>query len=245
MFLHSLEAEWLKIKRSKIWLLIFLGPMIGVMFAYLNFFSNQDVFMSDPEKNEWLKVWSQILLFYAPLIFPILAGVFAAMICRFEHVSDSWKKILSLPIRRSYIFLAKLCLVFLLLAVTQMVTFSIFLIAGWATNLQGSIPLNQLFRFFFCGWIAALPLATIQMIFSIWWSNFGSSLAINIGCALPAVLFANSSYGQYYPWAQPILAMSPTDQSPIQSIPMFYAFTSGLLILALVIGIWNFHKKEV
>jgi hypothetical protein len=237
--------ELLKVRKSMIWLLMLVGPIIGVFFSYQNFFNNYDTFMNDPGDNEWMEAWTQVLIFYAPLIFPVMAGVYAAFVCRFEHISGGWKQLFALPIKRSTLFLAKLCVIFLLLAFSQMVVFLFFLLSGWITGLQHSLPFSQLLTFTFQGWIAVIPLATIQMVFSTWWTNFGSSLAIGIGCSLPALLIGNSTYGQYYPWAQPLLAMSPSDESPLQSLPLFYTLISVMFILALLVGLRKFSKMEV
>jgi hypothetical protein len=245
MFGDILSAELLKVRKSKIWLLILVGPIIGVFFAYQNFFNNYPAFMNDPRDNEWLEAWTQVLIFYAPLILPVMAGVYAAFVCRFEHISGGWKQLLALPIKRSSLFLAKLCVIFLLLALTQIVVLLFFLLGGWITGLQHSLPFSQLLTFTFQGWLAVIPLATIQMFFSTWWSNFGSSLAIGIGLSLPALLIGNSSYGQFYPWAQPLLAMSPIDESPLQSLPLFYMLFAITFILALLIGLRRFSKMEI
>jgi hypothetical protein len=126
-----------------------------------------------------------------------------------------------------------------------MVVFFFFLLGGWISGLHDSVPINELFLYIFQGCLAVIPLAAIQMLFSTWWSQFGSSLAINIALSLPALLIGNSAYGQYYPWAQPLLAMSPSDESPLQSLPLFYTLISVMFILALLVGLRKFSKMEV
>ncbi|MBY7141930.1 ABC transporter permease [Virgibacillus sp. NKC19-3] len=243
MLKDLLLVELMKTRRSKLWLLVLIGPVLGVIFALGNFYFNYDVFM-DEGGNGWLEAWTQVQIFYSPLIFPILTGVYAALVCRTEHVGNGWKQLLSFPIKRSHIYISKLIIVCLLLALTQVLLFLFFVAAGMITDISNDIPWMALLGFITKGWLASLPLAAIQILASIYWSSFGAPLALNIGLSLPALLIANSSFGQFYPWAQPMLAMSPADESPIPSYMVFYMLVLGLFLVITLIGIATFKKRD-
>lgn len=245
MFWNLLNIEWIKTRRSKLWLLVAMGPIIGVCFALANFHANYNTFMNDPGDNGWIEAWTQVQIFYSPLIYPIIAGVYAALICRHEHIGGGWKQLLALPVKRTNVFLAKLALVCILLALTQGLLLVAYIAGGLITNIQDPLPIFTLIGYAFKGWIAVLPLAAIQMSFSMIWQSFSAPLAINMGLSLPALLIANSSFGQFYPWAQPMLAMSPADESPIQSLFVFYTLIIVLFIFALACGIRHFRKMDL
>jgi len=243
--INLVYEEWFKMKRSKLWLLVGLGPIIGILFALFNFQANYHVFMNDKGDNEWLEAWTQVQLFYSPLILPVMTGIYASMLCRMEHVGGGWKQLMALPIKKSNFFISKLITVFILLALTQCLLLIIFVIGGFSTGLKDTLPLFTLISFIFKGWIASLPLATAQLALSIRWRQFGAPLGINIALSLPSILIANSSIGQFYPWAQPMLAMSPIDESPIHSMSTFYLLLFILFIVMFSIGVKTIKSSDL
>lgn len=39
-----------------------------------------------PGDNAWIEAWTQVALFMGPFVLPILVGIYAAFVCRGEHV---------------------------------------------------------------------------------------------------------------------------------------------------------------
>ncbi|MGE7676364.1 ABC transporter permease [Lysinibacillus sp. NPDC094403] len=245
MFTRLFSVELLKMKRSNYWLLVIIGPVIGVSLGLWNFFQNIDVFIVSKDDNGWLEAWTQVELFYSSLIYPILVGVFAALVCRSEHTGRGWKMLLALPVTRSKVYMSKLVLIILLVAWTQMCLLIFYLCLGWILSIPGTIPWRLLLGFIAKGWLATLPLAAIQLILSIKWSSFSIPIAINIILTLPVLLAVNSSYGQFYPWAQPALAMSPPDETPIQSLSVFYTVILITFSISIISGLIKFNKSDM
>ncbi|MED4262469.1 ABC transporter permease, partial [Priestia aryabhattai] len=81
MFKKVFSVELMKMKRSNLWLLILMGPIIGVILGVWNFLQNIDIFIQTKEDNGWLEAWTQVGLFYCSLIYPVLIGVYAALLC--------------------------------------------------------------------------------------------------------------------------------------------------------------------
>lgn len=245
MLKRVFSVELMKMKRSKLWFLILMGPIIGVMLGVWNFLQNIDIFIQTKEDNGWLEAWTQVGLFYSSLIYPVLIGVYAALLCRNEHIGGGWKALLALPVKRSTVYLSKLIVIILLIAVTQMFLMIFYLVIGLLFSIPGNIPWMILLGFMFKGWLATLPLAAIQLILSINWNSFGLPLAINIIFTLPVMLAVNTSYGQFYPWAQPALAMSPYDETPIQSLPIFYTLVLITFCLGVIGGLIKFNTSDI
>ncbi|XAZ38072.1 ABC transporter permease [Bacillus velezensis] len=78
---NILFVERLKLKRSKLWIIYLLGPLLGVSLAYTNFIKNYNLFMN-PGDNPWVEAWTQVALFMGPFVLPIVVGIFAALVCR-------------------------------------------------------------------------------------------------------------------------------------------------------------------
>lgn len=241
---NVLYVERLKLKRSKLWLLYFIGPLLGVFLAYINFFKNYDLFMQ-PGDNEWLEAWTQVALFMGPFVLPIMVGIYAALVCRSEHIGGGWKQLLALPITHSEIFLGKFLTVVKMVIVTMLILFIFFLGFGYVKGLEGSPPIFTIVGFVIRGILACLPLILLQLIISIRAKTFGIPLAVSIVFTLPAIIVASTPLGQIYPWTQPMLAMSPEDESPIQSYFLFYTLVIGTFIVLLIYGLRSFIKRDI
>ncbi|WP_208591214.1 ABC transporter permease [Gracilibacillus suaedae] len=240
---NILYVEQLKLKRSKLWLLYLIGPLLGVFLAYINFFKNYDLFMQ-PGDNAWIEAWTQVALFMGPFVLPILVGIYTALVCRSEHVGGGWKQLLALPIKHSEIFLGKFLTVVKMVVITMIILLILFIGFGFIKGVEGSLPIFTIFEFMIRGILACLPLILLQLIISIRAKTFGIPLAVSIVFTLPAIIVASTPLGQIYPWTQPMLAMSPEDESPIQSYLLFYTLLIGTFIVLLIYGLRNFTKRD-
>ncbi|MGC8230208.1 ABC transporter permease [Pseudobacillus badius] len=244
MLKNTLYVERLKLKRSKLWLLYIIGPLLGVLLAYINFLKNYDLFMQ-PGDNEWIEAWTQAALFMGPFILPILVGIYAAFICREEHVGGGWKQLFTLPIKHSAVFLGKFLIVIGMVTVTMLLLFIFFVVIGYVKGIEGSFPIFMLLGFVVKGILACLPLIVLQLIISIRAKTFGVPLAVSIVFTLPAIIVASTPLGQIYPWTQPMLAMSPEDESPIQSYGLFYTLLIGSFTVLMWYGLRSLSKWDI
>ena len=241
---NVLYVERLKLKRSKVWLLYFMGPLLGVFLAYINFFKNYDLFMQ-PGDNEWIEVWTQVALFMGPFVLPIMVGIYAALVCRSEHIGGGWKQLLALPIKHSKIFLGKFLTVVKMVVITMLILLIFFIGFGYIKGVGGSLPIFTILGFMIRGILACLPLILLQLIISIRAKTFGIPLAVSIVFTLPAIIVASTPLGQIYPWTQPMLAMSPEDESPIQSYFLFYTLVIGTFMVLFIYGLRSFIKRDI
>lgn len=198
-----------------------------------------------PGDNEWIEAWTQVALFMGPFVLPIMVGIYAALVCRSEHIGGGWKQLLALPIKHSDIFLGKFLTVVKMVVITMIILLILFIGFGYIKGVEGSLPLLTILGFIIRGTLACLPLILLQLTISIKAKTFGIPLAVSIVFTLPAIIVASTSIGQIYPWTQPMLAMSPEDESPIQSYLLFYTLVIGTFLVFLIYGLLSFIKKEI
>ncbi|AFJ64186.1 MrsE [Bacillus velezensis] len=241
---NILFVERLKLKRSKLWIIYLLGPLLGVSLAYTNFIKNYNLFMN-PGDNPWVEAWTQVALFMGPFVLPIVVGIFAALVCRGEHVGGGWKQLLALPVKHSDIFLGKFLTVVRMIFISMSILILLFIGFGYMLGISGSLPLLTILGYGIRGILACLPLILLQLIVSIRSKTFGIPLAVSIVFTLPAIIIASTPLGQVYPWTQPMLAMSPEDESPIQSNFLFYSIMVITCLGLLVYGIRSFTKRDL
>lgn len=241
-FLNLLSAERLKMTKSFLWLLVPASPVLAALIGLL----------LDRQRTDWNILLGAMSLFHAMLFLPVLTGLFSSFICRYEHTQGGWKSLLALPVSRTAVFLAKFLIVIILLAITQILLLGALLLVGGIRHIGGSIPWELLAQTLLGGWIACFPLAALQMFASLGWASFAAPLVLNIIFTVPNLLIVNSAtYGPYYPWAQPFLAMVPKGtlgysygafNLPFESLMITVL---GSFVLFFAAGLIYFNRKEI
>lgn len=241
-FWRILSSERLKMSKSYVWLLTLISPVIALAPGYLA--------VRQGDSITWELLRTVMALIHSMLFLPLLSGVFAALLCRYEHQDGGWKMLLALPVTRIQVYLCKFIMIIALLGAVQLLFLAALLSMGWLRDAPGPVPWAVLLRSVLGGWVACLPLAALQLAVSQRWSSFGAPLALNVCLTLPNILISNSAtYGPYYPWVQPMLAMSPYGEEnfgafniPLESL-MYVVL--GSLVLFLAAGLISFRRKAV
>ncbi|MGE6666386.1 ABC transporter permease [Paenibacillus xylanexedens] len=238
-YFRILSAERLKMSKSPIWLLILLSPLIALLIGLL----------STPSGN-WQVLMTTMVFLHGLLLLPMLTGVFTSFVCRFEHAGGGWKQMLVLPLTRSGVYAGKLTIVLMLLAGAQALLLMSILLAGMIHGITMPVPWGFLASKLLLGLLACVPLAALQMFVSLVWSSFAAPLALNFALTIPNILIVNSAtYGPYYPWAQPMILMTPVDGTGFgaYNVPLMtmLAVVGGSAVIFIGIGMMYFAKKEI
>ncbi|WP_110114612.1 ABC transporter permease [Bacillus sp. CGMCC 1.16541] len=225
MFWRLLQVEWFKMNGSTLWSLVFLSPLTATIIGYVAA-SRMDFELP----NDWYEPLVFMVSIHAVLFLPLLSGVLVSFICRHEHQAGGWKQLLSLPVKRSTVYLAKGFLIFLLVGCIQALFLLGWLAVGLSQGYTDPLPITLMITVFIGGWMAMLPLIGLQLWVSTSWASFGAPLALNAVFTVPNLMVINSErVSPFYPWSQPFMLMMPQDQSVI-------GFNASLGTLALVIG---------
>lgn len=108
MLFKLIKAERLKLKRSPLWLAFLFMPVIPALLGTLNYMANIEILQS-----EWFSLWTQHTLFTCYFFLPIMIGIYSSYIMRQEENNRNWNKVLSMPVSKNLVFIAKLVQVFL------------------------------------------------------------------------------------------------------------------------------------
>ena len=103
MLYKLIKAERLKLKRSPLWLAFIFMPIIPALLGTLNYKANIEVLQS-----EWFSLWTQHTLFTCYFFLPIMIGIYSSYIMRQEENNRNWNKVLSMPVSKNLVFIAKL-----------------------------------------------------------------------------------------------------------------------------------------
>ncbi|MTD38705.1 ABC transporter permease subunit [Erwinia sp. CPCC 100877] len=240
--LSLIHVEIYKLWKSKIIGLLLLVP---ASIIFIGVTSNLDI----TAVNKWFTKLITINLSYGLLLLPLLTGVFAAFICRYEHAAGGWKQLFTLPVTRTNIYFAKLIVLACLLLISQLLYLVGIFIVGKLLRYTEPFPIEIIWKAMFGGWLASLPLITLQLGLSMFFKSFVMPFALNVMCTLPAILIVNSErFGPYYPWNQPFLMMNiGGDQNTTFFIPwqQLILVVGGSFLLFFLASCVYINKKEI
>lgn len=238
-----LQAEWFKLRKSNILWILFVGPLVGLFIGLTgNFIETEEV-------NQWYITVLIMNFTYSILFLPLITGVLASIICRYEHQAGGWKQLLALPVTRGKVFLAKYTLLMLLVLVIQLLYFGAVYAVGMIEGFTDPFPNEILWKSIVGGWVATFPLVALQLWLSIYFKSFAAPFAVNVIFTLPTILVVNSErFGPYYPWAQPFSMMyigGNTEDTFFVPWEQLLTVVGGSFILFFLGGYLYFRRKAV
>ena len=176
MFLTIWRAEWAKLRHSPMWLAFFLMPLIPAFFGTVNYSMNLELL-----DELWYSLWTQHTLFSCYFFLPLLIGVYCAYLWRLEHSGHNWNLMLTAPISRTMLVLAKTANAALLTAGVIVWSEVLFVASGLLCGLSFRlIPWRSLALWLVGGIAGGVTICTVQMFLALWIRSF----AIPAGLAL-------------------------------------------------------------
>ena len=116
-FFELLKIEFKKVKRSWIFPLIFLAPLLVVSTGV----ASLSRYLTPEYTNAWAAMFIQSALVYAYYLLPFSMIVVCVMIASREKQNNGVLKMLALPISRYKLSLAKFCVLLLFLVLEMLV----------------------------------------------------------------------------------------------------------------------------
>ncbi|WP_257349947.1 ABC transporter permease [Pseudalkalibacillus decolorationis] len=243
-FINVLKMEFLKLKRSYVWLLMCVAPLLMVVFGAYNFVRYQDVFLQG-DAVPWQKLLGQIVTFYGLLLLPLSIAVMAVWLARIEHSENNWKHLFTLPLNLKAIYLAKTIIHILLVGISMLILYLGTIIAANIVNV-GDIPLKAMAINSLICWATCLPILALQMLLSIRFSNIGIPVGISLAASITSVVITNSAYGKYYFWSLPSLTLMPNSEG-MRNLTIPYSLSVSIIAFMClwIIGYTLFRRQEV
>lgn len=173
-----LHAEYTKMKRSSIWMMVILLPILAVVTGSINYVNNPETL-----GRNWASFSSQVTLFYGFIFYSVGVSLIVSSSWRVEHRGNNWNPLLSNTSRVSSLLLTKVFVAFILTAAMQIVLIIASLISGFLiVNVPEGSPVNLVLVSLFAV-VGALPLIALQTLLSVFLRSFAAPVAVCIlGC---------------------------------------------------------------
>lgn len=240
----ALGIEFFKLKGSKILWIVILVPIFVVIQGGINFIRYHDLFTSKGQ-NIWGKIYEQSSIFYVMMMLPILIAIVMALSAKVENNNDGWKYFLTLPIKRSKVYFAKLITTCTMILINIFCFSTSIFIVGKFLGAEKVVPYSLIFGKPILMYIAALPIMAILYLISMRFSNIGVPLGIGIGFAMPSVIAANTKIWFIYPWTYPIMAGIGDKFDKVSNGIIMYPACIIFFIIIISIGCTRFVQKDI
>lgn len=237
-----LKTERCKLKRSCIWLAVLGIPLIPAFLGSANYAGNTGILTS-----QWYSLWTQVTLFYCYFFFPALIGLYCAYLFRLEHLNHNWNLLMTLPVRRSSLFLGKWITAGGLIFITQMFLVLLYFIAGNFLGLTAPFPWRKVLLWALLGILSGMAIASFQLLCSLIFRSFAVPVAIAFAGGLAGMGLYLKGFGLLSPFSLMALGMNannPKGDLPYPA-PVLIAACLGFSALFCFLGILWMRIRDV
>lgn len=216
MLIKLIKCEQKKLKRSPIWLAFILMPIIPALLGTLNYMANIEILQS-----EWFSLWTQHTLFTDYFFLPIMVGIYCSYIMKQEENNRNWNKILSMPVSKNLIFIAKLVCSSFMILLSEIWICVLFVISGKIAGITAAVPWDKLIIWSLFGTLGGMVMASIQLMLSLFIKSFALPVAIALGGGLSGLVFLAKDLGHIWPYS--LMAYGMNSNAPQELMKTGYA----------------------
>lgn len=243
MMLQLLRAERLKLRRSLGLLMTLACPamVVALMAAMVLRQKAPSAF----DASAWEALWAGSTALWSYFMLPLYVALVTCLVNGAEHKAEAWRLMLTLPISRGQLFLAKALTSWTLVVAANVVLLLLILVVIGVLGALG-YPLAGAFR----GEVAlalmkiplvCLPILAIQHAISWRLSSVVPPLAIGVIATMGITQLGSSEYWVYYPWSYVLVAVNGNlPQAQTQALLLALAVGAGLY----VVSGWWLSRRE-
>ncbi|MEC0242701.1 ABC transporter permease [Paenibacillus dokdonensis] len=238
---RSIPAEWLKLRHSRIGLVIAVLPIISLLIGCTNYYFNQGVL-----QNGWYSLWTQISLFYGVFFLPILIAICCSYICRLEHLNRNWNMIMTSPVSVASVYLAKLIVVSILILFAQALFMGLYWLAGTLFSLPGPIP-SETIGWTIRGWYASMSISALQLGLSLRIRSFATPIGISLCAVFIGLGMYIAKLGIFFPFSLLNIGMSVMSQDKLTDLQnfLFWMINLAFIIIFASMSIRRLKNKDI
>lgn len=255
-YLRAFQSELLKIRRTWAFTLSIAAPASVTLFVFF-------IALMLPNQA-WNDVWLYYLRGVAGswllLMIPFYVALLYALLASTDHNASAWKLLLSQPISRSPLYIAKLGTGVMLVAWSEMVLAGLCLATGsllprLRPRLGGygsGVELNHFLAMLAAGFGSALLIMAIHAWLSIRSSNFALSLGVAAFAVMPNVFGLRQAATQkYWPWLFPFDVLQTFGVQGRDKIQPFWSVGHLVVVSSLgavavtAMALWDFSRREI
>lgn len=238
--LTFIEMEFLKLKRSKIFLLSILGailPPLLMFIAVTSFDEGQTFEMLFTNVNMYMSAMFAVLIF--AIIISYLFGR--------EYNEHTLKTMLTIPISRGKFLLSKYVMFLVWIVILTVVTSVSALIFGFTAGLEGftlNLFITSFAQLLYANVLLFLTFSPFVFL-SLFITNMVPAMVGGAALSLVNLMVYGQNWAPFVPWVCPYLIASGEIAEYATSISVSYGVVLATFIIGLAVSYIYFTKKDV
>ena len=245
------SIELLKAKRAKIFPILLIAPILVVVSGI----SALNMYITPEYPDPWAAMFIQSALLFSYYLLPFSMIVVCIMLQSIEKQTGGILKMLSLPINKTKMLLAKFVVLVGYLLAEMLIFLLVFIIAGGYTSATNEIvhpvPISYILKWSSFIFLAMLPSVAVMWTITVKFSKIFISVGLNFLFTIPGILFSAFPVWYLFPYCYSGHVIrsaigSTTTKSmelPFELFP-FVPIAIIIFILFLLASINSFGKYE-
>lgn len=214
MILRLCRIEFLKIRRSLVLLMTLACPLAVVLLVFA--MNLRNAAPADMTGERWGLLWAGVSAMWCWFMLPLYIALSTSLINGNEHRNQTWRLMLSLPIRRGDLYAAKAIVAVVLMLGAHVALLGATALAIGVLGLSG-FPLTGAFQvqpsaMLWAAPLAALPMLVLQHALSWRVRSIVPPLAVAVVATFASIQIGHSEYWSYLPWTYPLISANASSE---------------------------------
>ncbi|RDU23906.1 ABC transporter permease [Anaerosacchariphilus polymeriproducens] len=238
MLFRCIQVEQKKLRKSYLWFVFLLIPCIPAIMGTFNYLQSLETL-----KSEWYSLWTQHTLFYSSFFYAPLIAVYCSYLWRLEHLNQNWNFVMTVPVPRFCLFLAKFSMVFFMTILTQIWVGILFYMSGKFAGLSGTVPI-EIWTWILRGSIAGTVIILLQLYLSMIIRSFSVPVVISLIGSIVGLVINSMGIGFAWPYSLLLIGMNANRENEMLGNRNYIFILSCLIFCVMIIGISMFRLKK-
>ena len=238
--LTFIEMEFLKLKRSNIFLLSLMGAILPPFLMFIA------VFAFD-EGNTFELLFNNVNMYMSALFAVLLFAIMISYLFGREYNEHTLKTMLTIPVSRGNFLLSKYVMFLVWILILTVATSLSTLVFGFIAGLEGfslKLFIDSFIQLLFANVLLFLTFSPFVFL-SLVITNMVPAMVGGAGLTLVNMLIYGQTWAPYVPWVCPYLIASGEIAGYSTSISVSYGIILATFVIGLIISYIYFTRTDV
>ena len=238
--LTFIEMEFLKLKRSNIFLLSIMGAILPPLLMFIATFAFD-------ETQTFEMLFSSVNMYMSALFAILLFAIMISYLFGREYNEHTLKTMLTIPVSRGKFLMSKYIMFLAWILILTMVTSMSTMVFGFVAGLEGfsiKIVVDSFLQLLFANVLLFLTFSPFVFV-SLLITNMVPAMVGGAGLTLVNMLIYGQTWAPYVPWVCPYLIASGEIAEYSASVTVSYGIILATFVIGLVISYIYFTRTDV
>ena len=238
--LTFIEMEFLKLKRSNIFLLSIMGAILPPLLMFIATFAFD-------ETQTFEMLFSSVNMYMSALFAILLFAIMISYLFGREYNEHTLKTMLTIPVSRGKFLMSKYIMFLAWILILTVVTSISTMAFGFVAGLEGfsiKIVVDSFLQLLFANVLLFLTFSPFVFV-SLLITNMVPAMVGGAGLTLVNMLIYGQTWAPYVPWVCPYLIASGEIAEYSASVTVSYGIILATFVIGLVISYIYFTKADV